>query len=172
MTLELRGCEICSVIIPVDRSRPEEVRYVCDNCRTGHESVTGPSGRLAPAGDRPELAATQSVARPLVRTAPSTESVVAPPSRLEAARAARRVASLLAVAVVLPVFLGVPVLLSELGGKGFEESSGDRIAWFGDGAAKGARRISELIIGTLPEGDEPIPSPAAEPFLEKPLRPR
>jgi hypothetical protein len=148
MTVELRYCESCGVIIPVDLGRPGPERYTCEECRTVAGPETGSAGDAptprpaSPVAERPELAATQPVQR-------------RPRSQLHAAerpreRRARDPSLLVAAVVLLPILLGAAVLICTVREKGFavRGTTGDRLEWFGKGAAHGTARLHRLVLGS------------------------
>ena len=184
MTVELRYCELCGVIVPVDRDRPEPERYICDNCRTVADPAPGrgettPSPGL-PVTERPDLAATQPVSRPprpsesldLAATQPVSRPPrpQRPPEPGEPPKVSpqpqerfRLGATLVALAVLLPMILGGAVLICTTRQRGFavRGATGERLEWFGDKASRGARRLQQILLG-VPTGEEPIAPPVRE----------
>lgn len=147
MTVELRYCESCGVIIPVDLGRPGPERYTCEACRSVAAPTASPEGhptpaRPSPVAERPELAATQPVTRK-----PRSQVAPPPPPR---ERPARDPGLLVAAVVLLPILLGVAVLVCTVRGKGFavRGTPGDRLQWFGEGAARGAARLRQALLGS------------------------
>lgn len=190
MTVELRYCETCGVIIPVDRERPGTGQYICDQCRTVAEPASEPEAPRPAAGtvQRPELAATQPVTRPPRPQARPVERPVEQPApaRVEPDRPRRDPTVLLGTVVLLPILLGAAILICTVRGKGFavRGQTGERLEWLGERAARGATRFQEIVLGTrgavedLDEGEDgrPFattgpPSDATEPAAEPAAQP-
>ncbi|MCZ6602652.1 MAG: hypothetical protein O6952_06580 [Planctomycetota bacterium] len=152
MTVELKNCEVCEVLMPVDRDLPEPERFVCENCRTLAGPVPGPPTAPVAAtagGDHPELAATQAVTRP-----PRPQTPVILPSTVAPARRSVVPGLAAAAAVILPLVAGGLILICTVRDRGFAVRGGfgNGLQWFGERMETGASRMAEAVLGpALPD---------------------
>ncbi len=157
MTVELKNCEVCEVLMPVDRDLPEPERFVCENCRTMAGPVPAPSTATV-GGDRPELAATQAVTRPLRPQTPVILSSTVTPARRSVVRGLAAAA-----AVILPLIAGGLILVCTVRDRGFAVRGrfGDGLQWFGERMETGASRMAEAVLGPA-QPDSPRAGPHGE----------
>ena len=183
MSVQLRYCERCGVIIPVDMAKAPGP-LICENChvlgegrtppypvkaasQAGHGSGSGAAsggGRLPPSDDPSALAATAPVLRP-----PTARDFEREEARQRAVTLARRrtirTTTVTTVIVLLPLLIGGVLLLGTSSGRGFATrgAPGEALERLGEIGVQGVLRIRGLVAGEPSPRDPFIPDRGMEP---------
>jgi hypothetical protein len=160
MGVQLRYCERCGVIIPVDPAEETRGRYVCDNCRALGEVATPPLAVKAAGGRGSSYDAPVEESSGLAETRPVLRSPTPQDYAREAARQAGNArrrsgalgAAIMVLAILLPVVAGGAVLACTLRGRGFavRGAAAEPLEAMGAHAIRGADRLEGILAARPP----------------------